>query len=521
MTDSTPLPRSHRFGIPVGIAVLAATVLVVLRMQAEMDSNMKNLWSIASVALAVLLTLVWFLFLSRFAIWARIVGLFLIAGLVAGIKNLTRVEGAVDGSGRPNIVWKWAPRHEVPALPDKAKNSTPQARTDIPDVPQFFGPNRDGVVHDARLDHDWAAHPPKLRWRQPSGLGWASFAVVGGRAFTLEQRGEDELVTCYDAPTGALVWSHVHPKTRFVEWQGGDGPRTTPTISNGKVYALGATGVLDCLNLNDGSLVWTRNVLEGQPKNLMWGKSSSPLVYGDKVVVTGGDYGKDGHGGCVLAFNRDTGSPLWQSGDDNSSYASPILTTLAGIRVVLSSNANNLSAHDAATGRMLLKHPWGVPQWPRAAQPLVLPGDRVFLSAGYGNGCLMLKIQAGVDGMLTATELWSNKKMKMQFNSPHLLNGHIYGLDDGALACMNAETGERLWKDGRFGSGQSLLVDDAVLVQSEKGDVILAAAKPDAYQELGRIPALSSKTWNHPVVAGRYLLVRNDQEMACYELAVK
>jgi len=239
-------------------------------------------------------------------------------------------------------------------------------------------------------------------------------------------------------------------------------------------------------------------------------------VFDDKVVVTGGDK----KGPCVFAYQRDTGAPLWKTGDDQSSYASPTLVTLAGKRVILSSNANTLTAHDPATGKVLLNHPWGLPKWPRAAQPTVVPGDRVFLSAGYGMGCLMLQIKAGTDDQLSATELWKSHKMKTQFNSVHVHNGHLYALDDGALACMNRETGERLWKDGRFGAGQSLLVDDAILVQSERGDVVLVAARPDGYRELGRVKALSSKTWNHPVLAGKYLLVRNDQEMMCFELAV-
>ena len=526
MTDLSAPPRGHRYGFLVVVGLLAAAAIVAVRLQPEMDGNFRGLISALAVMVTVLLTLIWFFFLSRYAAWLRLSGLVFVVGLVLGIKATTRVDGAVDGSGRPNLVWKWTPKREITNQPlQKVAPVSLPLHADIPDVPQFFGPERDGVVHGAHLDHDWAAHPPKLLWRQPVGLGWSAFSVVGGRAFTLEQRGDDEQVTCYDVVSGALVWSHMHPKVRFVEWQGGDGPRSTPTVSNGRVYAMSATGILDCLNASDGSQVWSHNVLKDNDlDNLTWAKSNSPLVFDDKVVVTGGqkldDKGKEIPTPCVFAYNRDTGAPMWKAGSDRSSYSSPVLVTLAGKRVILSSNSINLSAHDPATGAALLTHPWGVPMWPRAAQPLILAGDRVFLSAGYGNGCLMLQIKASSDGKLTATELWSSRKMKTQFNSVHLHDGHIYGLDDGSLACLNIETGERLWKDGRFGAGQSLLVDDAVLIQAEKGDVVLADAKPDSYHELGRITALSSKTWNHPVLAGHYLLVRNDQEMACYDLAV-
>ena len=151
----------------------------------------------------------------------------------------------------------------------------------------------------------------------------------------------------------------------------------------------------------------------------------------------------------------------------------------------------------------------------------MLPGDRVFLSAGYGTGCVMLQIKAGAGNQLTATPLWKNLRMKNQFNSIAVRDGHFYGLDDGQLACVEVETGDRKWKGGRYGSGQSLLVDDLVLIQTEPGPVALAEAKTDGFQELGRLPALSSKTWNHPTLAGRYLLVRNDMEAVCYELPVQ
>ena len=243
----------------------------------------------------------------------------------------------------------------------------------------------------------------------------------------------------------------------------------------------------------------------------------SPLVFEDTVVVTGGN----APGPTVLAFRATTGEPMWQAGKDGASYASPILATLVGQRVVVSLNANTLTAHDTASGAVLLEYPWAEKLPAKAAQPVVVGGDRVFISAGYGAGCVMLKIEPAAEGKLGAVALWQNLKMKTQFNSVALSNGHIYGLDDGKLACLNAETGERLWKEGRFGNGQSLVVDDLVIVQSETGDVVLCSAKPGGYEEHGRIAALDNKTWNHPVLAGRYLLTRNDREAACYELPVR
>ena len=514
MNSSPASTVSHRYGFLIFIGLLAAGSTALLQLRPEMESNFKAWLTTLIGLLAVIMLVIWFLLLSRFPWRTKMVGLAVIVAGVAAFKSIIRVDGAVDGRGLPKLAWVWTAKQSL-AAPQLPAAIAITAKSDIPDVPQFFGPERDGVVHGAMLNHDWKTNPPKQLWRQPVGIGWSAFSVAGGRAFTMEQRGEDELVTCYDVATGTLVWSHAHLKVRFVEWQGGDGPRSTPTFAQDHVYALGATGILDSLKASDGSPVWSRNVLEeNHQSNITWGKSIAPLVYDNVVVVTGGN--ESGH--CLFAYNRETGEPLWQAGDDQGSYASPTLVTLAGKKVVLSSNANTLTAHDPSTGMVLLSYPWGSSKWPRAAQPTIVPGDRIFLSAGYGMGCLMLQIRATAEGKLTATELWHNNKMKTQFNSVHVLNGHIYGLDDGGLACMKIETGERLWKDGRFGAGQSLLVDDAVLIQSERGEVVLAEASPTGFKALAQLSALNSKTWNHPVLAGRYLLVRNDQEMVCYEM---
>lgn len=441
--------------------------------------------------------------------------------VLSGLAAATlRVDGSVDGRGLPRLGWRWIEREAAGARVAPAGSA---ALADDPrlaalgDVPQFFGPQRDGTVRGAKLARDWSAAAPREIWRQPIGLGWASFAIVDGRAFTQEQQGPEEWVSCYEALSGRLLWKHARA-TRFSEWQGGDGPRATPTVDRGRVFAIGATGVLDCLDAQTGERFWMRNILtEHGLENLTWGVSGSPLVFDDTVVVTGAA----SPGPTLLAFHRVTGEPLWKAGTDKASYASPILTTLAGRRVILSFNGATLTAHEPADGRVVLEHRWGSDKYPKAAQPAVLAGDRVFLTAGYGMGCVMLQIAAAPDGRLAATELWKGLRLKAQFNSVAERDGFLYGLDDGLLACVEAATGERRWKDGRYGSGQTLLVDDLLIVQAERGAVALVAAVPDGFRELGRIAALSSKTWNHPVLAGRYLFVRNDREAACYELPVR
>ena len=509
-------PKGRRLWFLMVVALLAATAISIVEFRPELERNLKGWLIVVIVGLALVLVLIWFAFLSRFPWRVRLITIAALGLASFGISKAVRVTGTINSISFPRLAWKWTQPRTLP-LESAPVNAPASANTaNIPDVPQFFGPNRDGIITGTRLARDWNSSPPKQLWRQPIGAGWSAFAVAAGRAYTQEQRGENETVTCYDVLTGKLLWTHANAAS-FFQWQGGGGPRATPTVDRGQVFAIGATGLLDCLDAATGQRIWSRDILkENNLANLEWGVSASPLVFEETVVVTGGET----RGPTVLAYRRATGEPLWQSGKDKTSYSSPVLTTLAERRVVLSFNAASLTAHDPATGEMVLNHPWSTAGIPKAAQPIVATGDRVFLSAGYGTGCALLQIKAGVDNQLVATQLWKNLHMKNQFNSIAARDGYFYGLDDGLLACVEIETGERKWKGGRYGSGQTLLVDDLVLVQTERGPVALAEARPDRFSELGRLEALDGKTWNHPVLAGRYLLVRNDQEAACYELPV-
>ena len=515
--ESTSPPKGHRPRFLIVVGILAAIGIATVRLWPELERNFQGWLTLAILAVALALIVIWFAFLSRLPGRARLAGVAVLALVGFGFSKAVRVTGTLNGMGFPRLAWSWSHEHRPHFDPLRKGPAVAVKASDIPDVPQFFGPNRDGIVTGAKLARDWSATPPKELWRQPVGVGWSAFAVVDGRAFTQEQRGDEEAVTCYDVRTGQLIWSHTNP-AHSSQWQSGDGPHATPTVDRGNVFAYGATGILDCLDAGTGQCLWSRDVLqENALKNLEWGVSASPLVFEDTVVVTGGET----KGPTVLAFRRTTGEPLWRAGTVKASYTSPMLATLAGRRVVLSVNAASLTAHDPATGAIVLDFPWSDERMPKAAQPVVLPGDRVFLSAGYGSGCVLLQIKAGDGTALTATPVWKNLRMKNQFNSVAARDGFFYGLDDGVLASVDIGTGERKWKDGRYGSGQTLLVDDLVIVQTEPGPVALAEARPDGFHELGRIAALSSKTWNHPTLAGRYLLVRNDQEAVCYELPVQ
>jgi outer membrane protein assembly factor BamB len=295
---------------------------------------------------------------------------------------------------------------------------------------------------------------------------------------------------------------------------GGDGPRATPTIADGRVYVMGATGILDCLDGATGSVIWSRDVLaDTGGKNLRWGKSCSPLVVDAFVIVTGGD----GPGPSLLAYDRRTGNPLWRSGTDQSAYCSPALATIGGSREVVVVNAHSVTGCDLGTGTQLWSFPWKG-NFPKVSQAVPFDGDRLFISAGYGLGCSMLHISTDVGGGQSVTQIWNSRKLKTEFTNIAVHNGLVYGLDDGVLTCLDPAAGGRHWRDGSYGHGQLLRAGNLLIVQSEAGDVALVDASPDKYHEIATFPALTSKTWNNPALSGHLLLVRNGHEAACYEL---
>jgi outer membrane protein assembly factor BamB len=506
--------------MPVVIVLLAIAAFIGWWQYPELPIIRRMMYSALTIAVSLLLLLVWFMFLSRFRWRTRFLwlGILVLAGF--GFSKLVRYDGAVNGSGLPRFTWVWTPKSGGKIAKSVMIMTPPGTSgaqmTAAIDYPGFLGSDRVGTVEGIQLEPDWSEHPPQVLWRQAVGLGWSSFAVKGARAVTQEQRGENELVVCYELATGQTLWTHTN-HVRFIDKIGGDGPRATPTIAGERVFALGGTGILDCLGLTDGKLVWSRDTLkENHASNLVFGQSSSPLLLDKLVIVSGGQT----NGPMLLAYQRDNGSPAWTAGTDEASYSSPTIATLGGQRLVLSLNAGSLTAHDLADGHIQGQYKWN--GWgPRCAQPVVLEGDRVLLTAGFGVGSVLLQIKADAGGKLSATEIWKNLKLKTQFSSVVVRDGFGYGLDEGVLACIDLTTGERKWKDGHYGYGQLALARDLLVVQTEPGLVVLVEAKPAAFHELGRVKALNSKTWNTPALAGDFLLVRNYQEAICFKLATR
>ncbi|NLT72111.1 MAG: PQQ-binding-like beta-propeller repeat protein [Verrucomicrobiaceae bacterium] len=455
-------------------------------------------------------------------------------------SQLLRYEGSTGGSSFPRFSWVWETppaRSTIPATalpPDSATDTTadsdpaptpPTDDTALAELPGFLGSDRDGMWKDLPFHPDWTTYPPTLLWRRPMGKGWSSFAVSGQRALTQQQVGDDEHVTCLDLLTGAELWHHRDPEVRLLleraensgAAMGGDGPRGTPVIFEGKVYAMGATGIVNCLDLETGRPIWSRALLREFDGGIQrWGMATSPLVLpAENAVVFAGP---DSPGPTLIALDPLTGETVWIYEGGGASYSSPRLMTYGGRLQIVSVNAADVSGIDPATGTELWRHPWPG-KFPKVAQPIAYGQEGLLVTASYGAGSLLLRItHSAPDGAFTVSEQWKSNRMKTKFSSPVIVGDHAYGLDEGRLACIALATGERVWKREKFGFGQHLLFADRLLVQTEAGDIVVGRVDPEKFHEEGRLAALSSMTWNTPAVAGRYLLARNDREAVCYLL---
>jgi outer membrane protein assembly factor BamB len=378
--------------------------------------------------------------------------------------------------------------------------------------PGFRGPGRDSVIRGVRIETDWTRSPPVELWRRPIGPGWSSFAVRGDHLFTQEQRGDDEIVSAYNLKTGKPVWRHSDV-ARFWESNAGAGPRATPTLSNGRVYTLGATGILNALDERDGSVVWSRNAASDTGRKIPdWGIASSPLVVGDLVIVA--------TAGSLAAYDIATGKPRWFGPKDGYGYSSPQLSSINGVTQVVLVNGPGAIGVAPSDGTVLWKHAWAGDS---IVQPAVITGGDILIGSGSGlaaeNGMTRIAL-AHESGGWSVKERWTSSALKPYFNDFVVHAGHAFGFDGSILACIDVEDGKRKWKGGRYGHGQLVLLPDqnVLLVLSEDGELALVSASPDKFTELARVPAIDGKTWNHPVLVGDVLLVRNGQEMAAFRL---
>ncbi len=512
-------PWSERVGaIVLMIVALFATSRIVHKSIA--NAGMGMMLPIFAIPVLSLALVSWAAASRRLSDGPRRASLIPTILLACGVFTLLRT-GGITGDGKSDFHWRWAqtPEERLVAQAGEepaALRPTQVAAETVADWPGFRGPDRDGIIRGVRIATNWTASPPVELWRRPIGPGWSSFAVRGDLLYTQEQRGDDEVVACYNVTTGQPVWRH-DDAARFWESNGGAGPRATPTLSTGRVYTLGATGIVNVLDAADGAVMWSRNAASDTGKKVPgWGFASSPLVVDDVVIVA--------TAGKLVAYDLSTGDPRWFGPAGGWGYSSPHLVTIDGVAQILLLNGAGAISVAPGDGTLLWEHKWpgdGIVQPALTADGDVLIGSGSGMGTGAGVGMRRIAVAHGPGGW-TAKERWTSVGLKPYFNDFVVHKGHAFGFDGSILACIDLEDGKRKWKGGRYGHGQLVLLpdQDLLLVLSEEGELALVAAAPDQFEELARWPAIEGKTWNHPVLIGDVLLARNDHEMVAFRLSL-
>lgn len=477
----------------------------------------------AMMGLPIVLTLSigWLWMTRRRAATVELAGICAACVAVFGMISLLRWDG-MDGRQRALMSWRWTPSPEEQFLQQTSQPAV--ARVDegavlketADDWSSFRGGSREGEVRGVVFGN-WGQVPPKEVWRRRVGPAWSSIIAIGDYLFTQEQRDKREAVVCYEAATGKEVWVHSPEGSadRFEDSLSGTGPRATPTFHAGRLYAYGAKGNLDCLDAMTGKSFWTKSLFAVTGAAVpQWGAATSPTIVDDKVLVFVG--GKQGN--SLLAFDRQSGEQIWQAGGGPTSYSTPQVMTIVGVRQVVMHDDAGLRGLQIEDGKVLWDHPSpNAGSFQPMLQPHLLGDDHLLVN--WDSGLLNLKL-SNTGGKWNTEPEWASNRMKPSFNEFVIHKGHIYGLDDGILACVDVDKGQRVWKRGRYGFGQMLLLPeiDELLVLSEKGDVIRVAADPKEHREIAQFKAVEGKTWNHPLLARGRLVVRNSEEMACFDL---
>jgi outer membrane protein assembly factor BamB len=394
----------------------------------------------------------------------------------------------------------------------------------------YRGPHQDGISLE-KADIQWSGDGPKVLWKEKTETGFSSFAVSDGKVFTQvvrELKGQDrEVCVALDAATGKELWIADIAVGKFdgsgSTAGGGDGPRSTPTVSDGKVYLLTPDLVTHCLDAKTGRQIWRRDLMkQNHGRNIHWNSAASVAIDGDLVFVGGG-----GPGESLLGLNRETGEVVWKSGNEQITHSTPVVATIQQQRQVIFFMQSGLVAVDAKTGAILWKfsHPYSVST---AISPVV-SGDIVYLSAGYGVGSAACRIEKQGDG-LTATKLWfspGNEPVVNHWSTPVCKDGYLYGMfgfkkfKKGPMKCVELATGKVKWSQPGFGQGNLILVGNRLVALAEDGNLVIVEASPEAYKEVARTKAFDDKCWTTPAFADGKIYVRSISQGTCFDVSEK
>ena len=556
--DSVPPPRQilPTTKVWVTLASLVAAIALVQHGWLEVlvgdviDQAVRNIITLILAFTGFVSLFIWFLRESTFQPRAKkSVTSFVVISVLLALA-LLRIDG-VSGDLVPQFAFRWQARRDA-LLPSAAaiakqttnKNVSSRWQATSDDFPHFLGPEGTASLDGIELDTNWQANPPQCIWKRPIGAGWSGFATYGSHAVTLEQRGEDESITCYALATGEPEWA-VSVPARHETVLGGIGPRSTPTIRDGVVYASGATGWLHAIQGSTGKVLWRKDIVADlgidrttHAAAVAWGRSGSPLVTDKLVIVPAGgprkaldtqdinDSNLDPATSpyvSLVAYDRTTGGKVWLAGTEQIAYASPQILRLNGQSAVISVNEGHIAAYDLPTGDQL----WEC-EWPghsnsdaSCSQPHLLDESKLFISKGYGIGSAVFSL-TNANGVWSIEPIWRRSNLlKTKFTNVSIYKGYAYGLSDGILECVQLSSGTRMWKQGRYGQGQLLRVGDVLLIQDESGEVVAVQATTEKPTVLARLAALDGQTWNTLCVSGTNLLVRNAEEAACYKISIR
>ena len=377
---------------------------------------------------------------------------------------------------------------------------------------QWRGPSRDGISLETGLLRGWSDDGPKELWRISLGEGFSGVSISDGRAYTMFVKGEDEIVVCLDAASGKEIWRYLDDY-RFENRQGGDGPRSTPTVDGDKVYVLSAYGRLVALDAITGKELWSHDFTKAFSSNVpRHGFSVSPVIEGELLLIeTGGESGK-----ALLACDKRNGKIVWSSEDDAIGYSSPITVTILGTRQTVFYTGRGLVSVSPKDGEIYWRYDWPTRFNVNAATPIFVPPDKVFISSGYDMGAAVVQIKKSDSG-LTAAEVWTSREMKNHFSSSVLHDGYLYGFDNAFLKCIDVETGVDQWVKRGFGKGSLIYADGHLIILGEGGNLILAKAASNQYEEIAKTRIFDGRCWTMPTLSGGKLYLRNTEELICLD----
>ncbi|MDI9430276.1 MAG: PQQ-like beta-propeller repeat protein [Planctomycetota bacterium] len=429
------------------------------------------------------------------------------------------------------------------------------------DWPQWQGPNRDGKSADTGLLKQWPEDGPPLAWRiDKLGGGDSGPAIAAGRIFLMSNRGEEEVVWALSEKDGSEIWvTPLGPAFQQRASQGKEGPGCTPTVDGERLYVEGLGGIVACLQVQDGKIVWQRSLTEDFGGRVpMWSYRESPLVDGDKVIVTPG-----GADALLVALNKLTGETIWKAklpdspasgsgapggsgggrggpggrrggfgGGAGAAYASVIAIDLGGQRQYVQLTANTLVGIAASDGKFLWRYDKPANRMGINCTTAIFHDGMVFASSAYGAGAGLVKLSKDADGSVTAEEVYASTDMQNHHGGMILLDGYLYGAsggnEGGALVCLDFKTGKVMWDQraavGRRAKGSLALADGMLYYRMEDGTMCLIEPNPKQYTERSRFQQPDRTrllAWSHPVIANGRLYIRDQDVLFCYDVKAK